>query len=291
MKNIETINADNIKDVFSSHQRPENHINEHFILVRQSDFIMNSSLIGQPMRLTELRFLRVLSGQAKYRINLLDHYLKTGDMLMLPPDTLLEVESISDEYRVEVFAVIDFPGIHHEIVKKNISAEVIHLALSATDRERMDSYFLLLSQQMKNYVSDNVAISHLALSMTADLVNIQRNHSLKESPSKHSRGEYIMFRFIALLRQYGTTVRNIPFYSDQLALSPNHLSAVVRQQSGLSVMDWLNRTTLTEAKVLLKHSDYMIYEIANRLAFPEPTAFNRYFKKHIGITPKEYRNG
>lgn len=63
----------------------------------------------------------------------------------------------------------------------------------------------------------------------------------------------------------------------------SHLSAVVRQQSGLSVMDWLNRTTVMEAKVLLKHTSLMMYEIADRLCFPEPTAFNRYFKKQTGI--------
>lgn len=98
-----------------------------------------------------------------------------------------------------------------------------------------------------------------------------------------------MSRFVTLLRQYGTRERNIPFYASQLAITANHLSDVVRQQSGLSVMDWLNRTTITEAKVLLKHSDLMIYEIGERLNFPEPTAFNRYFKKHVGMTPLEYR--
>ncbi|MBQ8046468.1 MAG: helix-turn-helix transcriptional regulator [Prevotella sp.] len=100
-----------------------------------------------------------------------------------------------------------------------------------------------------------------------------------------------MARFAALLREHGSTVRNIAFYAERLALTPNHLSAVVRQQSGLSVVDWLNRTTVTEAKLLLKHSNLMIYEISDRLQFPEPTAFNRYFKSRVGVTPLEYREG
>lgn len=86
-------------------------------------------------------------------------------------------------------------------------------------------------------------------------------------------------------------MHHVPFYAERLALTPNHLSAVVRLQSGLSVMDWLHRTTVTEAKRLLKHSDLMIYEIADQLQFPEPTAFNRYFKHQTGITPLEYREG
>lgn len=54
-------------------------------------------------------------------------------------------------------------------------------------------------------------------------------------------------------------------------------------------MDWLNEKTLLQAKVLLRHSDLMIYEIADRLGFPEPTAFNRYFKREAGMTPLEYK--
>ena len=42
-------------------------------------------------------------------------------------------------------------------------------------------------------------------------------------------------------------------------------------------------------KVLLKNSDMKIYEIAESLNFPEPTAFNRYFKKQTGLTPAAYR--
>ena len=55
-------------------------------------------------------------------------------------------------------------------------------------------------------------------------------------------------------------------------------------------MEWIQRTTATEAKPLLKHSDMMICEISERLNFPEPTAFNRYFKKQTGVTPLAYRN-
>lgn len=289
MKNIETITAEHIKGEFAFNQRPENFISKHFILVRQSDFIMRQSRLRQPMRLSEIRFLRVISGHADYRINLVDQHLKNGDMLILPSNTLLEVEAFSDQYKVEVLAVIDFPGIDYELIQKTIPVEVIHLSLSENDEKHIESYFLLLSQLMKNPETSDIAISHLALSMASELNRLKARHSQEFNFSKHSRGENIMIQFIELIRQYGSTNRSVPFYADKLALTPNHLSAVVRQQSGLSVMDWLNRTTITEAKVLLKHSNLMIYEIGEKLNFLEPTAFNRYFKKHLGITPKEYR--
>ena len=286
---IETVNASHIKDRISSVSRPQNIMAQHFILVRQSDVVMQQARFGQPMRLNERRFLHILSGQATYRINLLDYTMCQGDFLVLPSDTIVEVVNITDDYAVEALLIIDLPGVDHETAKRLFPIDVLHISLSNDDIKRMGAYFDLLSMQMTREEHSDSAISFLVLSIMVDLNKLQRTLVSSSSHRKLSRSEVIMSEFVTLLRQHGTTQRSIPFYASQLALTANHLSDVVRQQSGLSVMDWLHRTTITEAKVLLKHSDLMIYEIGERLNFTELTAFNRYFKKHVGMTPLEYR--
>jgi AraC-like DNA-binding protein len=77
--------------------------------------------------------------------------------------------------------------------------------------------------------------------------------------------------------------------AEQLLLTPNHLSAVVRQQSGQTVMQWLNERTILQAKVLLKHSEMSNSEIAFQLGFNEATLFSRFFRRETGMSPKEYR--
>ena len=54
-------------------------------------------------------------------------------------------------------------------------------------------------------------------------------------------------------------------------------------------MDWINRSVILEAKVLLKHSNKMIYEIADELDFPSTSFFCKFFKKNTGLTPMEYQ--
>ncbi len=44
-----------------------------------------------------------------------------------------------------------------------------------------------------------------------------------------------------------------------------------------------------EAKILLKHTDWNISEIAYSLGFEEPAHFNNLFKKHTSLTPKSFR--
>ena len=294
MKGIETIDAADIKnrisgDQVSRNQDYRNVVGQHFILVRQSEIVKKQIIIGQPMRLAEWRLLHILAGRASYRINLVDHPLQGNEILVLPSDTVVEVQSLSEDFAAEALTVIDFPGVDSNGTGRLLPKEMLHLLLDTTNSKRFGTYFDLLYEQMTRAKVCDTAVSLLFLAMVADASSLNKT-MYDGNNSRQSRGEEIMARFIHLLRQYGTTQRNIPFYAEQLHITPNHLSDVVRQQSGLSVMDWIHRTTTTEAKPLLKHSDMMICELSERLNFPEPTAFNRYFKKQTGVTPLAYRN-
>ncbi|GJG37411.1 helix-turn-helix domain-containing protein [Prevotella lacticifex] len=294
MKGIETIDAADIKnrisgDQVSRNQDYRNVVGQHFILVRQSEIVKKQIIIGQPMRLAEWRLLHILAGRASYRINLVDHPLQGNEILVLPSDTVVEVQSLSEDFAAEALTVIDFPGVDSNGTGRLLPKEMLHLLLDTTNSKRFGTYFDLLYEQMTRAKVCDTAVSLLFLAMVADASSLNKT-MYDGNNSRQSRGEEIMARFIHLLRQYGTTQRNIPFYAEQLHITPNHLSDVVRQQSGLSVMDWIHRTTTTEAKLLLKHSDMMICELSERLNFPEPTAFNRYFKKQTGVTPLAYRN-
>ena len=83
--------------------------------------------------------------------------------------------------------------------------------------------------------------------------------------------------------------RNIPFYADRLAITPHYLSTLVSKISGHSVMYWINRATILQAKVLLKDKNLMASEIADQLNFPSPSAFGMFFKRETGMTPGEYK--
>ena len=294
MKGIETIDAADIKNCISKEHAPHNQdgrnvVGQHFILVRQSEIVKKQIIIGQPMRLAEWRLLHILAGRASYRINLIDHPLQGNEILVLPSDTVVEVLSLSEDFAAEALTAIDLPGIDGDSTDRLLPKEVQHLFLEEADRKRFGTYFNLLYEQMTRAKVCDTAVSLLFLAMVADAASLNKT-MYDGNNSRQSRGEEIMARFIPLLRQYGTTQRNIPFYAEQLHITPNHLSDVVGQHSGLSVMDWIHRTTTTEAKLLLKHTDLMICEISERLNFPEPTAFNRYFKKQTGVTPLAYRN-
>jgi len=46
---------------------------------------------------------------------------------------------------------------------------------------------------------------------------------------------------------------------------------------------------IRNAQALLENSQLTVQQVADYLNFPTPSFFGQYFKKHVGMTPKEYR--
>lgn len=76
-----------------------------------------------------------------------------------------------------------------------------------------------------------------------------------------------------------------------VGLSSSYFSALFRQAVGSNPSDFIIDFRLRRAKQLLKESNYRIYEIAEMVGYENNFYFNRLFKKVVGCTPKEYRNG
>jgi len=84
--------------------------------------------------------------------------------------------------------------------------------------------------------------------------------------------------------------RDVQFYADLFCLSPKHFSSVVKQQTGHTAGHWIQHYLLIQLKQALTYEpETSIQAIANRFGFNEQASFARYFKKHTGVTPTEYR--
>ena len=79
--------------------------------------------------------------------------------------------------------------------------------------------------------------------------------------------------------------------AQHVGLSSSYFSALFRQAVGSNPSDYIIDFRLRKAKQLLKESNYRIYEIAEMVGYENNYYFNRLFKKVVGCTPKEYRNG
>lgn len=78
--------------------------------------------------------------------------------------------------------------------------------------------------------------------------------------------------------------------AETVHMNQNYFSTYFRNVMNCSVSTYIIRKRLKHACMLLSTTDDSIIEIALDSGFENVPYFNRTFKKHIGITPKEYRN-
>ncbi len=79
--------------------------------------------------------------------------------------------------------------------------------------------------------------------------------------------------------------------AQQLNMSPSQLSKLFHEYVGENFSDYVNRLRGQKAKELLKGTDQRIYEIADYLGFSDAYYFSAWFKRTVGVSPTEYREG
>ncbi|MCH5230755.1 MAG: AraC family transcriptional regulator [Muribaculaceae bacterium] len=97
-------------------------------------------------------------------------------------------------------------------------------------------------------------------------------------------------KFLSLVQQNFKKERFLDFYAAQLEVSTKHLSRTVKESTGFTAVEWIDRFVILEAKVLLKSTNMTIQQISDELNFQSQSFFGKYFKKHIGRSPKDFRN-
>jgi AraC-like DNA-binding protein len=80
----------------------------------------------------------------------------------------------------------------------------------------------------------------------------------------------------------------VSFYAEEMNLTPNYLSGLMKTYSGKTASEWIDEYVIIEAKTLLKFSGFNIQQVAYKLNFPNQSTFGKYFKRLTGMSPKSY---
>ena len=83
--------------------------------------------------------------------------------------------------------------------------------------------------------------------------------------------------------------KSVPRFADELHISTVHLNRICKSVTGKAASVIIQEYLVKQAQNYLNHTSYSISEIAYLLKFEYPNYFARFFRKHTGISPKEYR--
>ena len=93
--------------------------------------------------------------------------------------------------------------------------------------------------------------------------------------------DYIRGRYVEELSLAGLATH--------FGFNPSYLSRLFARQAGVHIFEYVNRVRIQKSCLLLKRSSMSIVEIAFAVGYNNLSHFNRYFRRIMGMSPREYR--
>lgn len=245
-----------------------------------------------PYRLTDFRLGLFLDGGADSLVNLMPSGQRPGEIGLLTPGTLYEIERVDSACKV--VGIVIKPGVLLEAMGGNVPAVFQQYAfrhkmlLREDEREvfckMVDSLFGLLSIESEKspaVFNQIAAIFHFAGDIFSRDTRISNNIVSREGA--------ILNEFMRLLSQSKGVKHKVSDYAAQMCISEHYLSVSVKNASGMTVKEWIDKAVVDEIKILLRSTNLTISQISDRLAFPNSSFLCKFFKQREGMTPLEYR--
>lgn len=254
-----------------------------FIMQRQPPFVINDHRLGI-----------ITHGEGHINFNLMDHHLSAGTLIYLGPGTIIDPIHFSDDLElmgIGLFADFPMPFAAGQFPSAfNGQVRDFQLPVSVEDQQTarniLETLWYLVHQ--KDYHRPTASSLVAALMHHYDRLFHQQADTLAAT---RSREQTIFDRFIQLVNQHCRQQHQISYYADRMCLTERYLGTVIRQTSGTTAKEWIDRALITQSKVLLRHSDKSVAQISEDLNFPNPAFFSKYFKRLTAMTPLEYREG
>lgn len=128
------------------------------------------------------------------------------------------------------------------------------------------------------------ALNNMPLQMISSYCFLTKEHSL----SQYSPIIKQALTFIDLNLSSNLTVKKVAL---EVNLSPDYLTRLFKKELGVTVITYINQKRIYRSLKLLKTTNLSIEEIGDLIGLSNTSYFYTLFKREIGISPKQYRNG
>ena len=277
-----------------AHMRESSFINKELGMIYGSPnaFMLAKHHSQPPFVIDDYRMGIYVRGEARAIINLVERNLTPGTLVFLGPGTIINPIYFGDNlelYALGLFA--DFPmPFAKEQMPSAFNGQVRDFQIKVdesdiiTARHFIDTIWHLVHQPDYN----RQTLSSIVAAMMYHYDGLYRKH-IDLVKASQSREQTIFDRFIYLVNQHATREHQIGFYADKMCLNEHYLGTVIRQASGITAKEWIDRALIEHIKIELKYSDKPIVQISEEMNFPNPSFFSKYFKRLTNQTPLEYK--
>lgn len=160
------------------------------------------------------------------------------------------------------------------------------LQLATRHHSRLDILVQTIVQEFRQPQFGQASVLRAYLHIL--LVEAQRHYAAPQSDREIQR--YMQTRqFKQLVANHFLEERSVEAYASMLKLSSGHLHEIIKSVTGLTPGQLIRNEIILEAKRLLTHTQLGSAQVGYRLEFDDPAYFSRFFKREVGLTPRQFQ--
>ncbi|HKC69545.1 MAG TPA: helix-turn-helix domain-containing protein [Bacteroidia bacterium] len=242
----------------------------------------------------------LVKGEVSFRLNLKDEKASANSLLFLSPNTVKQIIHKSDDAR---FCIVAFTskfllqiGIQqHEADMLSFILTNNNKIIGLVESEVFTLLKLIEDLKQKNQTiaqhpyGDNI-LQHTFRIFLYEMAAIAKKYNIV-GINKISRKQDLVIKFGNLLNLHYKEERSVKYYANLLSITPKYLTEIVHEVTGKPAGELIEEKVIQEMKFLLGNPSFTIGQIADTLHFADQSFFRKFFKRHLGISPSEFRGG
>lgn len=225
-------------------------------------------------------FFVVIGGSGIYEYKNKSFKIKAGQIFYVPPglECTYHYENEATKWEHITF---EFTG---ECAKKYIEMMGLTPDNPIKNCENYDDVLLQLKSIFDRHKEENIVEYYDVLSVFYKIVS----YNVKRTNPKPQNLPNIIKEYIN--HNYKNSDMTVESVCEMYNVNPSYMSILFKQDVGLSMKSYITKLRMAEARLLLRDSKITAKEIAFSVGFSDEVHFRKTFKKHHGITPKQYRD-
>lgn len=249
------------------------------------------------MRIDALQIILVQEGSLEVQIDYKPYNITANTIIIVMPTHIVQSIRVSPDFKCFMLAAsrsfLERPDPIHD------SPEIVYMKIRKNPIIQCTKEEMKLLEKCLNILQDNIKLTSHKLqrmllinnlqNFLIELANIFYQQEEHFAPPTLSRKEELFSAFLRLLIANCRKEHAVSFYSEKLFITPQYLSLILKEQTGKSANKWIDDVLIQEAKILLKAPQATVQQVADLLHFSDQSTFGKFFKKHVGISPMEYR--
>lgn len=251
--------------------------------------------IREPHKHNFYIILLVTRGSGTHTIDFKKYDVKPGVVFFMIPGQVHSWELSGDAdgfvvFFTPEFYLKEFP--HRKLYDFPYFNALLHkpvLFISQGDNSLLTPIFKVLQEEYlhQGLLRDEMLCCYLNVL----LIHLTRIYQSQGTETAGHGGELSLLQNLEnLIGQHYKEHVPVSFYADSLHVTTRHLNGICKRALGKTTHELIQERSILEAQRLLVHSELTSTQIAAELGYFDNTYFFRFFKKHTGLTPEQFRS-